>query len=102
MATTTRPANASLMPSASVAGSSADTNQSLTSAAATPAAASTATVADSGHRGGSRAGFLPAGEEAWQRQHEEHEQDAGANQAHRLRVSGGGRVELHARARAPP
>ena len=59
IATTTRPANAWLMPSASVAGLSAETNQSLTNAAARPAPPSTTTVVVSDQRGGEPACSSP-------------------------------------------
>ena len=51
IATMTRPANAWDTPSAWIAGSSADTNQSDTSAAATLAPVSMVTASHSGHRG---------------------------------------------------
>src|SRR5882757_2639482 len=51
IATMTRPANAWDTPSASIAGSREDTNQSETSAAATLAPVSMVTASHSGHRG---------------------------------------------------
>src|SRR5437660_2420844 len=53
IATTTNPANVSLMCSDAVAGCKAETNQSLTKTAPVAVAASTTIVAQSGHRGGS-------------------------------------------------
>ena len=92
IATTTSPANASLIPSASVAGLSAVTNQSLTNAAATPAPPSTATVVESGQRGGAPP-RRPRRRGNRQRHEEEHEQHPGADEAQRPLVRGRRRME---------
>ena len=99
IATTTRPAKAWLMPSASIAGSSAATNHSETKAAATPAATSTATARRSGQMSsrGVRLGRQGAGalrEHGAGQDREDEEQDQRADDRERLLVLARRQVQL--------